>query len=237
MSRLSHTATIVVFTADHDEMLGSHEYNEKTVFYEESINIPLIIRWPGKIKPKRNEMIFNAFDFMPTLLGLIGLQIPETVEGTDYSATLLGRDSAEPDSAFVAHYPAPGQNEYIDIKQACWWAKNGKVLSEKGYDCKKWGYRGVRTKNYTYVVDRMPISARQIFSFEVSESNLKQIRQLDDCKGDTSYRIQRYLFDNNKDPFQLNPKVVENFKDDPIAVELESKLKKWIEKMNDQFPL
>ena len=109
--------TIVVFTADHGEMLGSHGYDQKTVFYEESINIPLIIRWPGKIKPKRNEMIFNAFDFMPTLLGLIGLQIPETVEGTDYSATLLGRDSAEPDSAFIAHYPA--KRNSVKLREKC----------------------------------------------------------------------------------------------------------------------
>lgn len=230
--------TIVVFTADHGEMMGSHGYNQKTVFYEESINVPLIIRWPGKIKPKRNEMIFNAFDFMPTLLGLAGLRVPGTVEGTDYSATLLGKNSEEPDSAFIAHYPAPGKSQYVDIKQACWWAKNGKVLSEKGYDCEKWGYRGVRTKRYTYIVDRMPSSASGKFSFEVSEINkLNQIRQLDDCKGAQSYRTRRYLFDNKKDPLQLNPTVVENIEDNRIAVELENELKKWLEKMKDPFPL
>lgn len=42
--------TMVVFTSDHGEMLGSHGMREKNVFYEESSHIPLIIRLPGQIK-------------------------------------------------------------------------------------------------------------------------------------------------------------------------------------------
>jgi arylsulfatase A-like enzyme len=42
--------TLVIFTSDHGEMLGAHGLREKNVFYEESAHIPLMIRFPGKIK-------------------------------------------------------------------------------------------------------------------------------------------------------------------------------------------
>lgn len=44
--------TMVIFTSDHGEMLGSHGMREKNVFYEESAHIPLMIRFPGRIKPE-----------------------------------------------------------------------------------------------------------------------------------------------------------------------------------------
>jgi arylsulfatase A-like enzyme len=43
--------TLVIFTSDHGEMLGAHGMREKNVFYEESAHIPLMIRFPGHIKP------------------------------------------------------------------------------------------------------------------------------------------------------------------------------------------
>ena len=43
--------TMVIFTSDHGEMLGAHGMREKNVFYEESAHVPLMIRFPGRIKP------------------------------------------------------------------------------------------------------------------------------------------------------------------------------------------
>lgn len=43
--------TLVIFTSDHGDMLGAHGMREKNVFYEESAHIPLLIRFPGHIKP------------------------------------------------------------------------------------------------------------------------------------------------------------------------------------------
>jgi len=44
--------TLVIFTSDHGEMLGAHGMREKNVFYEESVHVPLLIRFPGRIKPR-----------------------------------------------------------------------------------------------------------------------------------------------------------------------------------------
>jgi arylsulfatase A-like enzyme len=43
--------TMVIFTSDHGEMLGSHGMREKNIFYEESVRVPLMIRFPGEITP------------------------------------------------------------------------------------------------------------------------------------------------------------------------------------------
>jgi arylsulfatase A-like enzyme len=45
--------TLVVFTSDHGEMLGAHGMREKNVFYEESVRVPLLMRFPGRIAPGR----------------------------------------------------------------------------------------------------------------------------------------------------------------------------------------
>jgi arylsulfatase A-like enzyme len=68
--------TMVIFTSDHGEMLGSHGMREKNVFYEESAHIPLMIRFPGKIK---SETIVNGYLSNMNLFATIFdyLQLPE----------------------------------------------------------------------------------------------------------------------------------------------------------------
>ncbi len=79
--------TLLVFTSDHGEMLGSHGLVSKNVPYLESAGVPFIVHWPDKIKPRvEDDLMLGAPDIMPTLMGLAGLgkQIPESVQGTNY---------------------------------------------------------------------------------------------------------------------------------------------------------
>ena len=94
--------TIVVFTSDHGEMMGSHGLMGKDVWYDESLLVPFIIRWPGGISPGRDDLLFSAPDIMPTLLGLMGLteSIPSAAEGSNYSQAFLGYPCDRPASAF-----------------------------------------------------------------------------------------------------------------------------------------
>ncbi|NLA84386.1 MAG: sulfatase-like hydrolase/transferase [Clostridiales bacterium] len=75
--------TIVIFTSDHGEMMGSHLLMYKGLWYDECFKVPFIIRYPGKIKPGTKDFFLNPADIMPTLLEMLGLsdQIPENVEG------------------------------------------------------------------------------------------------------------------------------------------------------------
>jgi arylsulfatase A-like enzyme len=87
--------TIVVFTSDHGDTLYSHGFRHNKMRPEaESIRVPLLIRYPRRLKPRVSELLFGTLDFMPTLLGLMGLQAPDTCQGKDLSrAIAAGRDN------------------------------------------------------------------------------------------------------------------------------------------------
>jgi arylsulfatase A-like enzyme len=95
--------TIVVFTSDHGDMLGSHGLSHKKLPYEESIHIPFIIRYPNKLPCSvENPVMFSIVDFMPSLLSLSGLAVPDGVQGKDLSQAMLNRDlEAGPDSVYI----------------------------------------------------------------------------------------------------------------------------------------
>ena len=91
--------TIIVFTSDHGEMLGSHGLMYKNVWYSEAYEIPLIVHYPKEIKPKVEDLLISVPDYMPTMLGLMGLgdKIPEAVEGRDFSDVFFNREVKRPD--------------------------------------------------------------------------------------------------------------------------------------------
>jgi len=67
--------TLVIFVSDHGEMLGAHSMHGKFCFYEESVRVPLIIRFPGKIKPgQRIETPVSTLNIFPTILDYAGLK-------------------------------------------------------------------------------------------------------------------------------------------------------------------
>ena len=126
--------TLFIFTADHGSMVYSHGFVNKQRPYEESINVPMLIRYPELFgnKGKKDDMLINTPDLMPTLLGLCGLPIPSTVEGDDKSPVMKRKAKDTTDAVLIACYHPFGQ-----------WSR-----AQGGKE-----YRGVRTKRYTYVKD------------------------------------------------------------------------------------
>ena len=124
--------TIVVFTSDHGEMLGSQGRIQKFVPYAESVNIPLIMRWPGRIAPgARIDALQTPIDHFPTLCGLAGLPIPSEVDGMDLSGVVTGRASDSREGVLMGLY------------------SSGELWFETRTSWPEW--RAVRTKQYTYV--------------------------------------------------------------------------------------
>jgi hypothetical protein len=96
--------TIVVFTSDHGETMCSQGTEDpKNSIYTESFNVPFMIRYPEKIRPRVDSTLFSSVDIMPTLLSMAGLkdEIPSTVEGRDLSPMILenGEECNVPESA------------------------------------------------------------------------------------------------------------------------------------------
>lgn len=95
--------TIVVFTSDHGEMMGSHGLMTKGVCFEESINVPLMIRVPG-VAASTSDLLFNSVDLMPTLMGLSGLDIPAGVDGRDFTDHFAEDPATHtPDKALIGY--------------------------------------------------------------------------------------------------------------------------------------
>ena len=66
--------TVVIFTSDHGEMLGDHGMQSKFIFLEGSVHVPLIISYPGVIKPGTIvDAPVSTFDIYPTLLNIVGI--------------------------------------------------------------------------------------------------------------------------------------------------------------------
>ncbi len=64
--------TLVIFTSDHGEMLGERGMWHKHHFYEPSVRVPLIMRWPGQLAPSRVFEPVSHLDLAPTVLDLLG---------------------------------------------------------------------------------------------------------------------------------------------------------------------
>ena len=83
--------TLVVFTADHGESLGEHNYwGHGRNLYEPGLRIPLGISWPGRLRPEVVEAPALLLDVAPTVLGLAGLPAPRDFRGFDWTPVLLG---------------------------------------------------------------------------------------------------------------------------------------------------
>ena len=83
--------TLVVFTADHGEMLYAHGLWKKFCFFDESVRVPLIITHPAKIRPgHRTKALVELIDLYPTFMDCLGLETPDTVEGESLVALMSG---------------------------------------------------------------------------------------------------------------------------------------------------
>jgi arylsulfatase A-like enzyme len=88
--------TIVIFTSDHGDMAGGHgmAWKSTTAFYDEVARIPLIVSWPGRIRPGKTEAAASLVDLAPTVLELTGRAIPGTMQGSSLASVLLGKSAA-----------------------------------------------------------------------------------------------------------------------------------------------
>jgi len=92
--------TIVVFTSDHGAMLGSQGLEGDGFPYEEATHVPLIIRFPRRLRSGHTDALVSTVDLMPTLLSLCGAEPPDGVQGMDLSAWLTRGEGTRPESIY-----------------------------------------------------------------------------------------------------------------------------------------
>lgn len=84
--------TIVIYTSDQGFFLGEHGLYDKRLMYEESLRMPLLIRYPEEIKPASviNNMVLNL-DFAETILDYAGAVIPGSMQGKSFRYLAQGK--------------------------------------------------------------------------------------------------------------------------------------------------
>ena len=100
--------TIVVFTSDHGEGLGSHRWTGKMMFYEEEAAVPLIVSWKGVTPANRidREHLVSTLDVLPTICDYAGVQPPALMRGQSLREVIEKPD--QPGHDFVVSEMAAG---------------------------------------------------------------------------------------------------------------------------------
>ena len=122
--------TLTVFSADHGDMLESHNaVLPKQYPHDYSLRIPLLMSFPNKIKKgQENRMLIGAMDYMPTILGLLGIKTGQNYDGKDLSESIIN---------------GSGSNQsYVPI----WTYKRGVT--------KNHNWRGVVTEDFTFAMGK-----------------------------------------------------------------------------------
>jgi arylsulfatase A-like enzyme len=182
--------TVVVFTSDHGDMLWSHAWMKKQSPYEESVNVPFLIRWPGVIpRGLVSGTLTGTVDILPTLAGLMSWRCPP-LEGRDLSAALRGEARAsEPDSLFLAHYLAGDEAARQQMPE----------------------WRGIRMERHSYVElpDRRPWLLFDNEADPYQMENLVEAPKHADLREQLAAMLTRWL-ERTADPFLPGPELLEH---------------------------
>jgi arylsulfatase A-like enzyme len=102
--------TVVIYSSDQGFYLGERGWYDKRWMYENSFEMPLIIRWPGVVKPgSRNKHLVQNLDHAPTFLEMAGAAIPADYQGQSLVPLLKGRDDMPwRDALYYHYYEHPG---------------------------------------------------------------------------------------------------------------------------------
>ncbi len=121
--------TLVVFTSDHGDMLGSQGRTKKEQPWDEAVLVPLLMRCPSLLPSGvRTRAVAGIMDVTPTLLDLLGRPVPESMQGRSLAVSARGKAEEESGSAPLGIL--------IPVDQAV------------AQGVPEW--RGVRTERYTY---------------------------------------------------------------------------------------
>lgn len=98
--------TIVIYTADHGDSLGSHGgmVDKAGDMMEELMHIPMVIRWPGVTRGTKSEALVSNLDLAPTVLEMAGIVPPEYMDGESMVSLLKGAATGWREDFMAQHY-------------------------------------------------------------------------------------------------------------------------------------
>jgi arylsulfatase A-like enzyme len=95
--------TLIIFTSDHGEMLGSHKLWQKMCMYEESVTVPLIWKFPKEMNIKAGERngYISHIDIFPTICEILEKQAPQGISGRSILSLLKGENDKAREKIYI----------------------------------------------------------------------------------------------------------------------------------------
>ena len=87
--------TVFIYSADHGNGMEA-----KYTVYDRGLNVPFIVRWPGKVLPGRTDALASYTDVLPTFVELAGGTAPKNIDGNSFAHVLKSPDAKHHDYVF-----------------------------------------------------------------------------------------------------------------------------------------
>jgi arylsulfatase A-like enzyme len=142
--------TIVIYLSDQGFYMGEHGWFDKRFMYEESFRTPMVMRYPGKVKPGTvSDRLVMNLDIAPTLLEAARVNIPKEMQGTSMLPVLTNKDNTGRDALYYHYY------------------ENGEHSVSPHF--------GVRTKRYKLIRFYKRVEGWELYDLEKDPSEMKNI--------------------------------------------------------------
>ena len=174
--------TAVMWSSDHGFFLGEHRFYDKRLMYEPSIRVPMMLRYPKRIKAGTvsDKMVINT-DIAPTLLDLAGATVPPEFQGKSMMPLAEGRNVPWRKDWLYEYYEYPG---YENVPPC----------------------RGVRTERYAYI-DYFTQNAFELYDLKTDSDELRNV-YADPAYADVVVQLRKRLDElrhETKDTYVYTP--------------------------------
>jgi len=103
-----YDSSLIIITGDHGEMLGEHGELTHTYFvYKSAVKVPLIFKLPRQTKSRRVPHCAGIVDILPTICGILGIDIPDRIQGRDLSPYFKGKPSLDKNRSLYSESIVP----------------------------------------------------------------------------------------------------------------------------------
>ena len=97
--------TLVIYTGDQGMYLGENGWFDKRWMYDVSMNAPLLMRWPGKIKPgTTTSQLTQSIDYAPSMLDAASIPVPDFMQGISLVPLISGKQKTLNRKNLYYHY-------------------------------------------------------------------------------------------------------------------------------------
>jgi choline-sulfatase len=114
--------TVIIFTSDHGDMMGERGMWFKKTLYDQAIRVPMVVHWPGALKPARIAQPVSLVDLLPTLLDIAGHDPAALVAPIDGESLLPFATGASPDDrpVLVEHIDGATDAPRVMVRRGTW---------------------------------------------------------------------------------------------------------------------